>query len=352
TGTIERFDRRKNAFLTITPNNPFGKEIRERFIARTGHDSRKPLPNSALEPEDRISQSLTAAAWCLCREYHPQTLPVTPPEGRVEIADKALMSRLNKKIGLFFGAELVRITRVDQRWVYKDIDIPHEYAILLVIPHAPSFIKSAPSHLSGAAVADTYSRLKFASTQLADFICGLGYDAAYRETLGDNPEMLIVPTAIDAGVGEFARNGRVLSPEFGINMRIKPVTTSLPLETDKPIAFNVHDFCMACENCAIYCPAQAIPYGPPTDTPIDIYNNPGYRKWYINAEKCVTFWSINKKKWTSCGGRCMVVCPWSKPPTIQHNMVRWLAIHSPGAIKRMLVRADRTFYRRKKSLKV
>jgi reductive dehalogenase len=239
-----------------------------------------------------------------------------------------------------FGAEIVRITKVDQRWVYQDVDIPHKYAIVIVVHHLRSFNDTAPSHFSGTASSDTYSRLKFITTRLADFICGLGYDAAYRETLGPETEMLVVPTALDAGVGEFARNGRVLSPEFGVNMRMKLVTTDLPLEVDKPISFGVHDFCMACESCATYCPPNAIPFGPPTDKPPGVHNNPGFRKWYTDAEKCLTFWSMNKKKWTSCGGRCIAVCPWNKPLVPYHNMVRWVAIHSPTIVKKMLVWSD------------
>lgn len=350
TGPVERFDRRKNAFLLIMPDNPYGADIRERWLKRTCQIDREPLPYSEVEPEDRFGQSLTNAAWRLCREYHPKPLPLTPPEGKAEL-DKVRMSRLIKKAALFFGADYVRITRLDRRWVYADVDIPHDYAIMCVVHHKRSLNQSAPSHFSSAAVGDTYSRLKYITTQLTDFIRGLGHDAMYRETLGSAPELLVVPVAIDAGIGEFARNGRVLSPEFGINMRIKPVTTNLPLAVDKPISFGVHDFCMDCENCALYCPVQAIPYGPPADQPIGPYNNPGYRKWYINAEKCLTFWSINKKKWTTCGGRCIAVCPWNKPINIRHNIVRWLAIHSSGFIRQGLVHADRALHHRHKGFR-
>ncbi len=80
-GPIERFDRRQNAFATLLPDNPFGEEFRQRFQARTGGDSRQPLPYSQLEPEDRIGRSLNSAAGRLCREYSPDTLPITPPAG-------------------------------------------------------------------------------------------------------------------------------------------------------------------------------------------------------------------------------------------------------------------------------
>jgi epoxyqueuosine reductase len=275
---------------------------------------------------------------------------VTPEKGRTELPDPVWNSRMIKKVAMFFGAEMVRITKVDQRWVYKGIDIPHKYAIVVVVSHDREMNAAAPDHLSWFSAVDTYSRLKVITTQLTDFICGLGYDAAYRETLGWNPEMLMVPTAIDAGVGEFARNGRVLSPEFGINMRLKAVTTDMNLQEDKPISFGTHEFCMACENCATYCPANAIPFGPPSPDPPTIHNNPGFCKWWVRADRCLTFWAANKKKWLSCGGRCIAVCPWNKPMVPFHNAVRWVAIHSNPAIKKMLVWGDKAAYRRKKSI--
>ncbi len=347
-GPVERFDHRRNAFMATIPGNPFGEEMRQRLKAR-GIEAGIPLPPplyGELEPEDRMGYSLNTAARRLCREYHPQPLPLTPPEGRVEVIDRKQMSRAIKKAALFFGAEMVRITRVDSRWIYKDMEISHPFAIVLVVTHVNSLNATAPSHYSGAAVSDTYSRLKFISVQLTDFIRLLGYDAMYRETLGMNkPEILMVPTAIDAGVGEFARNGHVLSPEFGINMRLKAVTTDLPLEVDEPISFGAHEFCLACEQCAQYCPAKAIPFGPPTQEVADaLYNNAGYRKWYVNAERCLSFWTVNRKKWATCGGRCIAACPWNKPDNPWHNLVRRIAIHASPTIKKILAKADGVIY--------
>ncbi len=339
--------------MALEPDNPFGETYRRQFKARTGHDTwTDPLPYGELDPLDRVGQSLGSAAWRLCREYLPKPRPVTSAEGRFEMNNTGQMTRLIKKAALFFGAEMVGITKLDPRWVYKDIDISHKYVIVVAVPHTRSLNNTAPSHFAWTSVGDVYSRLKFITTQLADFICGLGYDAMYRETLHWNPEMLMVPIAIDAGLGEFARNGRVLSPEFGINMRLKAVTTDLPLRVDKPISFGVHKFCMACESCATFCPANAIPFGSPTETPpSSLFNNPGFRKWYVRADRCLTFWAVNKKKWLSCGGRCMVVCPWNKPLTLHHNIVRWMAAHSPTIVKKALVRADKVVYGRKKSIR-
>jgi reductive dehalogenase len=161
----------------------------------------------------------------------------------------------------------------------------------------------------------------------------------------------MVPIALDAGVGEFCRTGRVLSPEFGNNMRIKAVTTDLPLQPDKPVSFGTHDFCMACESCAKFCPSGAIPKGEPSEKiPNPVHNNPGFCKWWIDAEKCIIFWGMNKRKWPSCGGRCIAVCPWNKPMNWFHNSVRWLAIHAPHWVKKFLVWGDEIAYRRKKKI--
>ena len=175
-----------------------------------------PLPYEQLEEEDRIARSIFQAVARACGAYEPEPFMTTPAEGRLEVKDEAWLSRLIKKVGLMFGADIVRITELDQRWVYKEVDISHKYAIICAVQHRPSLLDLAPSFFSGASTGDAYSRLKFITTQLTDFICGLGYDAMYRETRGSGePELNMVPVALDAGIGEFCRTGRVLSPEYG-----------------------------------------------------------------------------------------------------------------------------------------
>jgi reductive dehalogenase len=353
TGDIARFEKQRMAFLCMRPDNTYGEELRRKFKAHTGRDHYLPQPAyEELDTEDRFGRALADAGYRACCEYDPVPFPVTPEQGRVEINDNVWMSRLIKKVSLLFGADMVRITKLDQRWPYKDVAISHKYAIVAVVQHKPSLIDLAPSYFSWASSTDVYSRLKLITTQLTDFIRGLGYDAMYRETRGgSDPELNMVPIALDAGVGEFCRTGRVLSPEYGNNMRLKAVTTDLPLVPDKPIAFGTHEFCMACESCAKFCPSGAVPKGAPSDEiPNPVHNNPGFRKWWINAEKCIIFWGMNKRKWPSCGGRCIAVCPWNKPMNRFHNSVRWLAVHAPHFIKKLLVQGDEIVYRRRKKI--
>ena len=220
----------------MRPDNPYGEELRKKFKERTGYEHHvSQLPYGGLDYEDRIGRAVADATYRACYEYDPKPFPVTPPEGKLEVRDRAWLSRLVKKVGLMFGADIVRITKLDQRWVYREVDIPHAYAIVVAVRHKPSLVDLAPSYFSWASTADSYSRLKLITTQLTDFIRGLGYDAMYRETLGARePEMDMVPIALDAGVGEFCRTGRVLSPEYGNNMRLKAVTTDCPSSRTNP----------------------------------------------------------------------------------------------------------------------
>ena len=171
TGPIERFEKTRMAFLCMRPDNPYGEELRKKFKERTGYEHHvSQLPYGELDYEDRIGRAVADATYRACYEYDPKPFPVTPPEGKLEVRDRAWLSRLVKKVGLMFGADIVRITKLDQRWVYREVDIPHAYAIVVAVRHKPSLVDLAPSYFSWASTADSYSRLKLITTQLTDFI--------------------------------------------------------------------------------------------------------------------------------------------------------------------------------------
>ena len=58
---------------------------------------------------------------------------------------------------------------------------------------------------------------------------------------------------------------------------------------------------------------------------------------------------INQGQCLSCG-KCIAVCPWNKRINAFHNLVRFVAIHSPAIVKKMLVRADVQVYGRTKKV--
>jgi epoxyqueuosine reductase QueG len=139
---------------------------------------------------------------------------------------------------------------------------------------------------------------------------------------------MVVPVAVDAGLGELSRAGYLLNRDFGLNLRLSCVTTDMPLEHDPPVDLGIQDFCGKCLKCAVNCPAGAIPTGKKTVTR-------GVRKWQMDPEKCLLYWSRSGSACTIC----QVVCPWTKKPGPLHRTVSWMAVNLPW-IRRMLVGGD------------
>ena len=112
-GRIERFDHRRNGFMASIPGNPFGEEMRQRLKARGIEGGISlllpPLPRTgAGGPHWLLSERRRAEA--LPGISSPTSAPRLPGRGGAEVSDRRQMSRLIRG-WLFFGAEMVRITR-------------------------------------------------------------------------------------------------------------------------------------------------------------------------------------------------------------------------------------------------
>jgi reductive dehalogenase len=175
--------------------------------------------------------------------------------------------------------------------------------------------RASPTEIEGAATGLGYSRMAFVAGSLAHFIRNLGYTAIAC----GNDTGLSIPIGIDAGLGELGRHGLLITPKFGPRVRLCKVITDLPLKSDKPIEFGVSRFCDLCMKCAESCPSQAIQQGDRTTQALNVSNNPGVLKWPVDGEKCFKFWTKNN----SCCGNCIRVCPFNKPDTRFHRMVKW-----------------------------
>jgi len=127
-----------------------------------------------------------------------------------------------------------------------------------------------------------------------------------------------VPMAMQAGLGELGRNGLLITPEFGPRIRLSKVITDLPLMPDSPIDTGVIEFCGICKKCADTCPSRSILFGDRTSVPLNISNAGGALKWPVDAEKCRAYWGRVDRPCTNC----VAVCPFNKPYTWFHRMVR------------------------------
>jgi reductive dehalogenase len=121
-----------------------------------------------------------------------------------------------------------------------------------------------------------------------------------------------------AGLGEWSRMGLLVTEKFGPRVRLCKVFTDLPLQYDSYQPFGVVEFCKSCKKCATHCPSQAIPAGDMTTEGPSSCNQHGILKWYVDPEKCYSFWARNRMDCTTC----IRVCPFNQKPGRIHDVVR------------------------------
>lgn len=339
-GKVERFDQKNEMFSRLVWD-PKILDLGQKFRMEEVMPKDKPgyrlqdqaFVNAAWHLESNFAGGIRSGrkglyAWDWDGKF---TYPLVPSGLRITVDDPMKITRGIKKVARFFGASLVGVCELDKRWLYshayspyiegdkpiEKIEIPeaYKYAIVIAIEMDYKGISCSPAHPASVATGTVYSKMAFVAGLLAQYIRGLGYQAIPC----GNDTACSIPIAIDAGLGELARNGLLITPEFGPRVRLCKVFTDLPLVPDKPIEFGVWDFCLECERCAEHCPSKAIMFGEPTQEINNISNRGGLLRWPINAEKCLAFWAANG---TDCSN-CIRVCPFNKPPGCLHSAVRW-----------------------------
>jgi ferredoxin len=328
-GLVERFDQRNEVFS----RSVWDEEYRARLQAS--------VPRAREETQDQLLEGsalrsgaiyVDDAAGSLHPQYGGYSGHVTGVgglysweeevgEAKYTVSSPTEMSARIKQVAKLYGASLVGICKLDQRWVYShyfdratgqyaELHIPYKYAVVMGIEMDWAAIEKSPGFEASAATAIAYSRMAELAPSLAKYIRGLGYPAVPC----GNDTAQSIPLAIDAGLGQLGRCGLLVSPQFGPRQRLCKVLTDLPLEPDLPIDFGLHDFCPKCGICAKFCPAKAIMRGERTTERTSISNRTGILRWPVNVTRCYLFWRANG---TDCSN-CVAACPWGWP------IRRWL----------------------------
>ena len=338
-GSLERFDERDNVqarnglapgtdqycdyYAAHPEHQQEDDEIRKLpGVGKVGHPLDLPLLGKQIESIVRNSKNDVVDG------------PVA--EARQELSPERATEKV-KGLAKLLGADLVRVGPLNPAWVYTNIGktwhdpsrhfgdpigLDHKHAISVAIGIDPDLIKTGPVLPMIVEVMRAYASLCQISTLMAAYIRGLGYPA--RAHVLANYQVLCVPVAIDAGMGELGRHGLMITKELGSCLKLAAVTTDLPLAHDRPVDIGVEEFCEDCKICAEACPSGAISKGGRRTVR-------GVEKWCINPEACYTVWN---ETGTDCGV-CLAACPWTKPHTPFHRLATEIASRKRGAGKWM-----------------
>jgi len=361
-GEVKRFDEREIVFARNRSLRPGSEEYKTFYASHPeleAYDTKRRErggPLGQLGAIDGQSGAANAAA-TLAPTSIPQSLSgpaLVFPEAhpalkgkRIEMSADEATQRV-KGFALNAGADLVGIAEINPLWIYshrgeifhdnwqdwgKEIPVEHKFAIVFATemnfemvgaaPHTPTVIESMSNYAKGAYIA----------TQIAAYVANLGYPATANHLR--HYDAVLVPLAVDAGLGELGRLGYLMTKEFGPRVRLAAVTTSLPLVPDKPADIGVEDFCRICRKCATCCPSQSIPMADRT-----VVN--GTLRWKLNEQTCFDYWG---KIGTDCN-ICMRVCPWSHDRTFPHKLIVEMVSRNKSA-RRVFSLMDDVFYGRK-----
>jgi len=218
---------------------------------------------------------------------------------RQPVDDPAAMAAHIKEKAREFGAALVGVTEIIPGDLYHDVEIPYTHAVCIGFPMNREKMVNAPHREAGYEVMRVYGEVAKVAVRLAAHIRSLGWPA-YAYSDAGSTDILQIPMAVRAGIGELGKHGSIICEEFGSNYRLSSVATTLPMALDRPIDIGVDDLCMGCRRCTTDCPPGAI-----SDTKQWVR---GDKKWYVDFDKCVPYFSLTQ----GCA-ICIEVCPWSEP---------------------------------------
>lgn len=291
----------------------------------------------------------TAPCFGAAFDYLEQTIPLS--DGRVAPekppVDIQKFTRVLSEMICFYGACDVGILPLKPHHYYshkgrhaekwgETPDQTYQTAIVIVVAMRIPMIKQGPTSTVIQESAQKYVEAAKISNIAAAYIRQFGYRA--RAHNDANYETLCVPLAVESGLGELGRMGIFMHKVHGPCVRLAIVTTDMELPTTPPgPSLHMEEFCRICKKCADNCPSGSITHGVEPESR-------NFRHWSIDQEKCFSYW---KTMGSDCG-LCISVCPYTKPDTLIHKLVRFYISRNPVNQQIALVMDDLLYGRTQK----
>ena len=352
-GTVSRVDERDIVFarVRLNPDNlPYYRSYYDEHPDLEDADGRR-RKKGLLGLVGRIDNSyqpntaMVHAAFDMPNFLGPHAKSDPMPTEKSRQLDRVKAADLVKQYARHIGADMVGICKVDPLWIYshkgeihyqnweewgREIDDLPPYAVVMLTEMGWDHVSGAPHTPTLAESANDYGKGAYLSTVLGRWFAHMGYQGVAQHSR--NYDTLLVPLAVDAGLGELGRQGYLISDRYGARTRLFAVMTDLELVPDRPLDLGAEDFCKACLKCAESCPSNSIPLD-------EAREDNGIVRWKLDAESCFDYWA---KVGTGCS-ICLAVCPFSRPDRSLHKVVRWYLKRSPLA-RRVFPLVDNILY--------
>ena len=350
--TATQYDERDTMFARNTlKNHPELKETYYRMrpeneaIDRQIHN--KPDFGDARQT---FHDEYTAPVYLSAFGYLEATIPISdgaPAPDKKQIDPARFVNAMTQMVRFYGGCDTGILATAPHHYYShkgrhaKDWGTPPDQsyptAIVIVVPMRPEMLKQGPTSSVIQESAQKYVEAAKISNILALYIRQFGYRA--RAHNDANYETLCVPMAVESGLGELGRMGIFMHRIHGPCVRLAVVTTDLILPPTVPgPPLHMEAFCRICKKCADNCPSASITRG-------DEQQSRGFRHWSIDQARCFSYW---KTIGSDCG-MCIAVCPYTKPDTLIHRLVRFYISRNP-VNQRIALIMDDLLYGRKKPL--
>ena len=240
-----------------------------------------------------VVRHILANTWQLRRQDGPVA------SARTDFDAPESAARLVKDKAVELGVDIVGVTPMTDDALYEGASVPYANAICLGLSMDREEMKYVPQPRAAVEVMRAYRQVSRIAIELAEWIREQGWPArAYGNP--NSTDLLHIPLAINAGLGQLGKHGSMISREHGSNFRLAAVLTDVPMTYDAPVDIAVDDLCLSCRRCEIDCPPNAI-----SDVKQMVR---GEEKWYVNFDRCIPYFV----KTFGCA-ICIEVCPWSEP---------------------------------------
>jgi ferredoxin len=221
---------------------------------------------------------------------------------RYDFASPSDAARQLKEKAVEFGADAVGICEIEPSDVYRGRTVTDRYAIAVGQAMRWREFQVVPSREAAIECLRVYFTLGETVVQLAAHIRSLGHACRVEHPIGDS-DLLHIPIGLKAGFGELGRHGSIIHPRLGPLFRMGSVTTSIPLDIDKPIDAGIAKFCDGCRACRKFCPADAIPDHRSPEAGTD---HLGYARYVVDTGRCFPYFA--KHSYCSI---CLPVCAYN-----------------------------------------